>query len=111
MNREIIEMLRRQRYFYSYKVMDGEQFGGVPFKGRKIYVVGFTDNYKFNIFRFPSITSKFLGISQLLDRSLKKEDVYYRLPEKYAKLLSNIALKGDEIYQVVYHYTQDHNKL
>lgn len=110
MNREIIEMLRRQRYFYSYKVMDGEQFGGVPFKGRKIYVVGFTDNFKFNMFRFPSSTSKLLGISQLLDRSLKKEDVYYRLPEKYAKLLSSIALKDDEIYQVVHHYTQDHNK-
>ncbi len=110
LNQEIIEMLRRQRYFCSYKVMDGEQFGGVPFKGRKMYAVGFVGNYEFNIFHFPSITPQFLRISQMLDRSLKKEDVYYRLPEEYAKLLSNLALKDDEIYQVIHRNNQGHNK-
>ena len=110
LKQEMIEMLQRQGYFCSYKVMDGEQYGDVPFKGRKLYVVGFVGNYESDRFYFPSITPKTSGISQVLDRSQRKEDTYYRLRDEYAKLFSNIKLKDDEIYQVIYPHALDHIK-
>lgn len=90
--------------------MNGEQHGGVPFKGRKMYIVGFGSVNELDMFDFPSITKQSLGISQLLDRSHRKEEIYYRLPERYEKLLMNTELKNDKIYQVVHQRNQKDNK-
>lgn len=90
-------------YTLKYKVMRASEYGGVPQIRNRIYIVAFRDESDCEKFFFPDKMELITSIEDILQRDVKKHDVYYYDQEDpfYSKA-NNIVNRGDSIYRV-YH--------
>lgn len=96
-----VEMLKRENYFWTWKILSGTQHGQVPFEGKRIYLVGFRDQEVYSRFEFPETDRDFLTAAELLKLDEKKEERFYRIPRSYEALFQNQEVKTGNIYRVM----------
>lgn len=64
-------------YFVKYKVMDSQEYGNVPQKRKRIFIVAFQDYNKCGIFKFPEPIPLTKTLDDIFDRTIKHSDCYY----------------------------------
>ena len=90
-------------YTLRYKVMRASEYGGVSQIRDRIYIVAFRNEEDCEKFSFPEKIELEATIEEVLQRNVKKHDVYYydKVDPFYSKA-NNIVNRQDSIYRV-YH--------
>lgn len=90
-------------YTLRYKVMRASEYGGVPQIRDRIYIVAFRDDIDCEKFSFPEKIELTTSIEEVLQRNVKKHDVYYYdKGDPFYSKADNIVKRQDSIYRV-YH--------
>ena len=81
-------------YFIKYRVLDANQYGGLPQPRSRIYIVAFRDLALCDRFAFPEPVDLTVTINDVIDRSEEKHDIYYYkdgsdVVRKYGKKVSD----------------------
>lgn len=97
----IREALTENNYFIKWKVLNGKDYGNVPQNRERIYIVGFDNKQAFDLFQFPEEIPLTTKLSDVINFSDIKDDVYYYSKDKqrfYDELESAITSQ-DTVYQ------------
>ena len=73
----IYNTLAQFGYAVKYKVMDSHEYGDVPQQRKRIFIVAFLDYEQCERFSFPEPVKKTIQLNDIIDRSIKHDDVYY----------------------------------
>ena len=99
----IHNLMSERGYYIRYQVLRTSDYGGIPQIRDRIYIVAFKDLKKCESFSFPKKCGLTVTIEDILQRSKKKEDVYYLSEnDPYWKIVSTIVTDKKHIYRV-YH--------
>ena len=64
-------------YKFKYQVMDSYEYGNVPQRRLRIFIVAFLDDEKCDRFTFPEKIECTIGLNDIIDRSIKHSGCYY----------------------------------
>lgn len=64
-------------YSFKYQVMDALDYGNVPQRRSRIFIVAFLDQEACDRFVFPEKVEQTVRLNDILDRSIKHDDSYY----------------------------------
>lgn len=99
----IHNVLSELNYTIRYKVMRASEYGGVPQIRDRIYIVAFHNDEECEGFVFPEKVELTTSIEEVLQRNIKKHDVYYYdKGDPFYSKANNIVNRKDSIYRV-YH--------
>ncbi len=84
----ILELLIREKYQYTYHILEKEQHGGIPVRGKKAYLIGFRKDRVFPEFQFPAPCEHAASIEELWRAEEQKEAYYNSIPSRYKELLA-----------------------
>lgn len=73
----IYNTLAQFGYAVKYKVMDAIEYGNVPQQRKRIFIVAFLDYEQCARFSFPETIERTVNLNDILDRTLKHDDIYY----------------------------------
>ena len=73
----IYNVLVRYGYWVRYKVMPTNEYGGIPQARKRIYIVAFLDVNACDRFHFPEPISLKRQINDIVNRTERKNEVYY----------------------------------
>ena len=73
----IYNTLAQFGYAVKYKILDAQEYGNVPQKRKRIFIVAFLDYDKCDAFHFPEPIERTVNLNDILDRTLKHDDIYY----------------------------------
>lgn len=73
----VYNALAQYGYGFRYKVMDAMEYGNVPQQRTRIFIVGFLDYTQCERFTFPEKIDLTGDMNDILDRSVKHDDIYY----------------------------------
>lgn len=73
----VYNALAQYGYGFRYKVMDAMEYGNVPQQRTRIFIVGFLDYAQCERFTFPEKIDLTVDMNDILDRSVKHDDIYY----------------------------------
>lgn len=97
----IYNVLAQFGYCVKYKVMDSYLFGNVPQHRKRIFIVGFLDYDTCQSFVFPKELPCSKKINDILDRSIKHDDIYYYTPNSfYYEELTQIVTDKTALYKI-----------
>lgn len=99
---KIFDILEKENYAFTYKILEKTQDGGIPVRGKKAYLIGFQKDSDFLKFQFPASCQHIASIDELWEGSRQKEELYTRVPQAYQRLFENQKLSLGKIYQVVH---------
>lgn len=99
-------------YTLRYKVMRASEYGGIPQIRDRIYMVAFRNDIDCERFSFPEKIELITSTEEILQRTVKKHDVYYYdNDDPFYPKANSIVNRSDSIYRV-YHdsikLTQNH---
>ncbi|MEG1009764.1 MAG: DNA (cytosine-5-)-methyltransferase, partial [Clostridia bacterium] len=95
----IEEHLKKEGYFFKYKVLNSCEYGNIPQNRERIYIVGFKYIEDYNLFDFPNALKLDKSILDIINIKEKVNEKYYYTKNKcYEELKKNI-LNSDTIYQ------------
>ena len=91
-------------YYTKYKVMDAAEYGNIPQKRERIFIVAFLDYEDCMRFEFPEPIPLTKTLDDIIDRKVKqKEEFYYTSNSFYYKDLQNIVTDEKAIYLITDH--------
>lgn len=97
----IYNVLAQFGYYVKYKVMDSYEFGGVPQKRRRIFIVAFLDPMVCDSFVFPDEIPCVKKLNDILDRSIEHDSIYYYTPNSfYFDELKRIVTDKNALYKI-----------
>ncbi len=94
----ILEALELYGYYIKYKVLNTMEYGNIPQNRERIYIVGFTDNKKYNRFNFPDKINLNTSVRDVLINE-KQNDKYYYEKSKYFPILKDVITNRNTVYQ------------
>lgn len=97
---EILELLIGEKYQYTYHILEKEQHGGIPVRGKKAYLIGFRKDRGFPEFQFPAPCEHAASIEELWRAEEQKEAYYNSIPGRYKELLSGQELIQGKLYEI-----------
>ena len=88
-------------YTFKYRVMDSMDYGNVPQRRPRIFIVAFLDYEKCDMFQFPDKTKLTTHINDILIRSVKHDDIYYyNKNSDYYEDLRNVVTDKSALYRI-----------
>jgi len=88
-------------YSFKYKVLEPYQYGNVPQKRARVFIVGFLDDERCSRFSFPEQIELTTNLKTLFDRSVKHSDCYYyESSNPYYEELKQLVVKKDCVYRI-----------
>ena len=73
----IYNTLAQFGYAVKYKVLDSLEYGNIPQHRNRIFIVAFLDYEQCARFTFPEPIERTVQLNDILDRSVKHDDIYY----------------------------------
>ena len=64
-------------YSFKYQVMDALDYGNIPQRRSRIFIVAFLDDQMCDRFKFPEKIERTVQLNDILIRSIKHDDSYY----------------------------------
>lgn len=102
----IKEELEKIGYHLKYKIMNACEYGNTPQNRERIFIVGFLDVERYNLFEFPKKIKLTRKVEDLLEPdSLVANKYYYTEESKIYPKLENI--KFGSVYQYRRHYVRE----
>lgn len=88
-------------YSFKYKVLEPYQYGNVPQKRARVFIVGFSDDELCSRFAFPEPIELTSNLKVMFDRSVKHSDCYYYDDANpYYDELKHLVVKKDCVYRI-----------
>ena len=88
-------------YTIKYRVMDSLEYGNIPQRRPRIFIVAFRDIEKCDRFEFPEKIKLEMCINDILVRSVKHDEIYYYDRSSfYFEDLENIVVDKKAIYKI-----------
>ena len=88
-------------YSFKYKVLEPYQYGDVPQKRARVFIVGFSDDELCLRFSFPEPIELTTNLKILFDRSVRhSECYYYDKTNSYYEKLKQIVVKKDCVSRI-----------
>ena len=83
-------------YSFKYQVMDALDYGNIPQRRARIFIVAFLDDVMCDLFSFPEKIKRTTKLNDILDRKVKHHESYYfdRNDKDYEKLLRIVKNKN-----------------
>lgn len=106
--RVIEQTLQDLGYFIKTKVLNSMEYGNVPQNRERIYIVGFKDKNKAELFEFPEVIPLTKTISDILDDEVD-EKYYYNGKPLYERLKSDVN-EENAVYQWRRQYVRKNKK-
>ena len=97
---EILELLIQKKYQYTYHILEKEQHGGIPVRGKKAYLIGFRKDRGFPEFQFPAPCEHAASIEELWRAEEQKEAYYNSILSRYKELLAGQELIPGKLYEI-----------
>lgn len=97
--------LEKAGYNIKYQILNTCEYGNIPQNRERIYIVGFLDFNKCEMFNFPAKIKLTNKISHLLEQGVEK-DFYYNKHKYYNELKQNMRNK-ETLYQWRRHYVRE----
>lgn len=104
----IEQTLQDLGYFVKTKVLNSMEYGNVPQNRERIYIVGFKDKEKTNMFEFPKQIKLTKSIKDILEKKVD-EKYYYNNKPLYEHLKDEIY-KENIVYQWRRKYVRENKK-
>ena len=91
----IYNTLAQFGYAVKYKVLDSLEYGNVPQHRNRIFIVAFLDYEQCERFSFPEPIERTVQLNDILDRSVKHDDIYYYKASSfyYAEMVKTVTDK------------------
>lgn len=105
----IKENLEKIGYNIKYKVLDTSKITKVPHHRERIYIVGFLDKKKYNIFNFDFVETKIEPISTYLETNIPEKYYYTNKLKVYEEVKRNVVkhIDTNTIYQYRRYYVRE----
>lgn len=105
----IKENLEKIGYNIKYKVLDTSKITKVPHHRERIYIVGFLDKKKYNIFNFDFVETKIEPISRYLETNIPEKYYYTNTLKVYEEVKRNVVkhIDTNTIYQYRRYYVRE----
>ena len=88
-------------YSFKYKVLEPYQYGNVPQKRARVFIVGFSDDEWCSRFSFPEQIELTTNLKTLFDRRVKHSDCYYyESTSPYYEELKQLVVRKDCVYRI-----------
>ena len=88
-------------YSFKYKVLEPYQYGNVPQKRARVFIVGFSDDELCSRFSFPEQIELTTNLETLIDRSVKHSDCYYyECSNTHYEELKQLVVRKDCVYRI-----------
>lgn len=96
-------VLAELNFSIRYRVLRASEYGGIPQIRDRIYIITFRQQRDCDSFVFPEKTDLHISIEDVLERTVKKNDIYYySVDDPFYQKASKIVKSHDSIYRV-YH--------
>lgn len=87
-------------YCFKYQVMDALDYGNVPQKRSRIFIVAFIDDEICDRFHFPDKIKRTCNLNDIINRNVKHDDIYYfSQKDKNYEKLKEIVTNKSTIYK------------
>ena len=97
----IFNTLAELGYEVKYSVLNAKLYGNIPQERSRTFIAAFSDIDMLNKFVFPDRIDLTIGIEDILDRSVKHDDIYYyNSDSKYYPELSRKIKEKSGIYRI-----------
>ena len=88
-------------YSFKYKVLEPYQYGNIPQKRARVFIIGFLDDELCSRFSFPEQIELTTNLKTLFDRSVKHSDCYYyESTSPYYEELKQLVVRKDCVYRI-----------
>ena len=88
-------------YSFKYKVLEPYEYGNVPQKRARVFIVGFLDDELCSRFSFPEPIPLTQNLESLFDRSVKHSDCYYYTETNtHYDSLKKLVARKDCVYRI-----------
>ena len=88
-------------YSFKYKVLEPCEYGNVPQKRARVFIVGFSDDELCSRFSFPDPIPLTQNLESLFDRSVRHSDCYYYTEaNEHYNGLKNLVTRKDCVYRI-----------
>lgn len=105
---QIIQILVEMDYHVQYRLLDAVNCGGVPFKGRGIYIIGYQQKYVERSFYFPEWIECVPLDTRYLDRDSERvEMLCHQIPEEVRIFIESENAKSGAIYSIQRRFVKD----
>lgn len=93
----MLQMLKEEWYYVTFKIMNSCEYGDVPQNRERIYIVGFKDRTRFNKFAFPWKIELNNTFRQILNDEVDQK-YYYNWKTLFDKLKDDVT-SFERVYQ------------
>lgn len=88
-------------YFIKYEVQNARTHGNIPQERSRTFIAAFSDQNMMNKFEFPEEIPFTANLNDILDRSVRHNDIYYYTQKsKYHRLLNERICDKTGIYRI-----------
>lgn len=88
-------------YSFKYKVLEPHEYGNVPQKRARVFIVGFRDDEMCSRFSFPESVPLTQSLGDMFDRSVQhSECYYYDESSTYYEELSKLVVSKNHVYRI-----------
>lgn len=98
--KKITSQLEDEGYYIKYEVLNSIEYGNIPHKKERMYIVGFKDAKDYKMFQFPKKIQLVKEIRDFIDVKQCKEDKYYCKGSKYYTKFKEFIVRKDMIYEL-----------
>ena len=86
------------------------EYGNIPQNRERIYLVGFKNKEECDRFYFPDPIDLVTTVSDIIKPNEKKDEKYYYENSKYYKMLKEVVVNKDTVYQLRRVYVRENKK-
>ena len=97
----VFNTLAQFGYDVKYKIMDSYEYGNVPQRRKRIFIVAFLDYEMCRTFEFPEPIKCDKSLNDIIDRTIKQDECYYYSNNSfYYDELTKIVTNKDALYKI-----------